>query len=121
MWSRVIYNTGNQLIQDISPDRNKYKKIFINPIAEGLYIDIRQLTNLYSSSETLHKEFKNFTKAEKSFWYNYAAEIPNKLKALSLFIRPFDDFCRTCIITDKEITTLVQMDHDKYCRELTSR
>jgi serine phosphatase RsbU (regulator of sigma subunit) len=121
MWSKVIYNKGNQLIHDISPGRNKYEKIFINPIAEGLYLDIRQLTNPNTSSETLHKEFKNLTKAEKSFWYNYAAEIPNKLRALNLFIRPFDDFCRTCIITDNEITTLVQMDHDKYCRELTSK
>jgi serine phosphatase RsbU (regulator of sigma subunit) len=121
MWSKVKYNRGNLLIQDISIGRNKYKKIFINQIAEGLYKDIQQLRNLITGSDTLNEEFKNLTKAEKSFWYDYAAEIPNKLRALSLFIRPFDDFCRTCIITDKEITTLVQMDQDKYCRELTSR
>ena len=40
------------------------------------------------------------------------SEIPDKFRALNLFIRPFEDFCRTCIITDNEIATLVQMDHD---------
>jgi serine phosphatase RsbU (regulator of sigma subunit) len=121
MWSKVIYNSDNQLIKDKSPDRIKYKKSFINQIAEGLYKDIRQLTDLITPSDTLNKEFINLTKAEKSFWYDYACEIPNKFKALSLFIRPFDDFCRTCIITDKEIATLVQMDHEWYSRELSSK
>jgi len=120
MWSKVIYNTDNQLIQDISPARIKYKKFFINRIAEGLYEDIQQLINLITYSNTPNKEFKNLTKVEKSFWYDYVAEIPNKFRALNLFIRPFEDFCRTCIITDKEIATLVQMDQDRYCRELTS-
>jgi serine phosphatase RsbU (regulator of sigma subunit) len=36
-------------------------------------------------------------------------------------VRPFKDFCRTCIITDKEITSLAQSDHDRYRKELTSK
>lgn len=119
MWLKVIYDPDNKLIHDVSSDRNKFKKLFINPIAEGLYNDIRQLDNLNTSSDTLNKEFKNLTKAEKSFWYDYAAEIPDKFRALSLFVRPFEDFCRTCIITDKEIATFVQMDNSRYYGELT--
>lgn len=119
MWSKVIYYTDNQLIQDLSINRNKFKKLFINPIAEGLYKDIQQFNNLITSSDTLNKEFKNLTKAEKSFWFDYAAEIPKKFRTLNLFIRPFEDFCRTCIITDNEIATLVQMDYSRYFGGLT--
>jgi len=121
MWSKVIYNTDNQLIKDKSPGRIKYNKFLINQIAEGLYKDNLQLNNLITSSDTLNKEFKNLTRAEKSFWYDYAAEIPNKLRTLNLFIRLYKDFCRTCIITDSEIAALIQMDHDRYWRELTSK
>ncbi len=64
------------------------------------------------------EEFKNLAESEKSFWYDIAARIPEKLKKLNLFIRPFEDFCRTCIITDKEIASLVQADLERYCREL---
>jgi hypothetical protein len=69
MWSKIIYNTDNQLIQDIVPERNKYKKIFIYPIAEGLFNDIQKFRKLIPFSNRLKKEFKNLPKAEKSFWY----------------------------------------------------
>ena len=121
MWSDIIYNADNQLIQDKSPDRNKHKKFFTNQIAEGLYIDIQKVINPLIYSDTLNKEFKNLTKTEKSFWHDYAGEIPDKFRTLNLFIRQFEGFCRTCIITDNEIATLVRMDYDKYCRELTSK
>jgi serine phosphatase RsbU (regulator of sigma subunit) len=102
MWSKIIYNTDNQSIQDIHPDRNWYKKFFINRIAEGLYNDIGQINDPVRPSDDHYQEFKDLSKTEKSFWYDYAGEIPNKFIALNLFIRPFEDFCRTCIITDKE-------------------
>jgi serine phosphatase RsbU (regulator of sigma subunit) len=121
MPSKVKNNPDNQFIHNKSRGRIKYSKIFINQIAEGLYIDIHQLLNTASSSEIPDKEFKNLTKAEKSFWYGYAAEIPDKFKALNLLVRPFEDFCRTCIITDNEIATLAQMDHDRYSGEITSK
>ena len=121
MWSKNIDNTDNQLIHDISHDRRKYKKFFINPVAEGLYKDIQQLNNLNIYSDTLNIDFKILTNAEKSFWYDYAAEIPRKFGELNLFMLPFEDFCRTCIITDSEITVLAQMDHDRYYREQASK
>ena len=44
MWSKTIYNTDNQLVQMYPTDQDKFKKFFINPIAEGLYKDMRQLS-----------------------------------------------------------------------------
>jgi serine phosphatase RsbU (regulator of sigma subunit) len=120
MWSKIIYNTDNQSIQDIHPDRNWYKKFFINRIAEGLYNDIGQINDPVRPSDDHYQEFKDLSKTEKSFWYDYAGEIPNKLIALNLFIRPFEDFCRTCIITDKEIADLVGIDTERYCKEKAS-
>jgi serine phosphatase RsbU (regulator of sigma subunit) len=120
MWSKIIYNTDNQSIQDIHPDRNWYKKFFINRIAEGLYNDIGQINDPVRPSDDHYQEFKDLSKTEKSFWYDYAGEIPNKFIALNLFIRPFEDFCRTCIITDKEIADLVGIDTERYCKEKAS-
>ncbi len=65
---------------------------------------------LISPPGTLKIEFKKLAKDEKSFWYDYAAEIPEKLRSLDLFIHPFDEFCRTCIITDNEVAELANMD-----------
>jgi serine phosphatase RsbU (regulator of sigma subunit) len=121
MWSQVIYNTNNQLIQDISPDQKKFRKFIINPVAEGLYNDIRQLSIQNAFSDTPFKQFKDLPKAEKSFWCGYSEEIPIKLKALNLFVRPFEGYCRTCIITENEISTLIQIDNDRYCREMSSK
>ncbi len=121
MWSKVIDNTDNPLIPDISHEQRKYWKSFIKPVGEGLYIDIHQSGSLNIYSDTQDIDFKILTKAEKSFWHNYAAEIPKKLGELNLFVRPFEDFCRTCIITDSEITILAQMDHERYFTEHTSK
>ena len=121
MWSKVIYNTGNQLSKDQPERQINYKKFFNNQIAEGLYQDMQLTMNLITNANTTDNKFIHLTKAEKSFWFDYVAEIPDKLRTLNLFVRPFGDFCRTCIITDQEITTLVQMDHDRFCSELSSK
>ena len=113
MWSKVIYGANNHLIHNISHDRNEVREFFIKPIAEGFFRDMLRIYNL-------NKDFKDLTKAEKSVWFDFASEVPNKLKELNLFIRPYEDFCRTCIITDNEISILVQMDNDRYFRVLTS-
>jgi len=39
---------------------------------------------------------------------------------LSLEIRPFGDFCRTCIITDEEIEILTRKDIIRHCKELSA-
>src|SRR5450759_3736613 len=112
MLSKDSFNTVNQLIQDIFPDKKGYKKLFINPVAENLYLDFRKSDFAIQFSETFSKDFRNLTKAEQSFWYDIAAELPDKFKTINLYIRHFEDFCRTCIITDNEVSALAQIDYN---------
>jgi serine phosphatase RsbU (regulator of sigma subunit) len=110
-----LKNTDNANIQlngDLFSDSGKFKKFFIIPIAENLYYSIKKSGTKAHYSDNINEDFKNLSKAEKSFWYEYASRIPEKLKTLDLFLRPFESFCRTCIITDKEISMLAQIDYN---------
>jgi len=109
MASENKYNSDNRLLKETIPDS---KKLFANLFAENLYKDIQKSGILTLLPGTLNNEFRNLKKDEKSFWYNYAAGVMDKLKSLNLFIRPFEDFCRTCIITDNEIAALAQLDFE---------
>jgi serine phosphatase RsbU (regulator of sigma subunit) len=112
MLSKSTYNSNNQLNPDLLSNSGKYKEFIIYPIAEYLYFNIRGSGLGVQDPVNIKENFKNLSKAEKSFWYDYASQIPDKLKTLDLFIQPFEGFCRTCIITDKEILTLAQIDND---------
>lgn len=68
----------NQIIQDRFSDKREYRKLFVYPVAESLYQDFQKSISSIPSSGPLNKEFKNLTKTEKSFWYNYVTEIPYK-------------------------------------------
>jgi serine phosphatase RsbU (regulator of sigma subunit) len=105
----IKYNSDNQLIQDTIPDS---EKLFINSFAEHLYRDIQTSGVASMLPDSFKIEYKNLKRAEKSFWYNYASGVKNKLKSLNLFIQPFEDFCRTCIITDNEIAELSRTDYE---------
>jgi serine phosphatase RsbU (regulator of sigma subunit) len=112
MLSRNLYDSDNQFFQDKFPNENDYMKLFVNPLAENLYQDFMKSGNVIQFSERFDKEFKNLTIDEQSFWFDLAAEIPGKFRTLNLFIRHFEDFCRTCIITDTEVKVLAQKDQD---------
>jgi len=99
-WSEVIYDPEHEFIQDISLNWIMYKKIFIDKIARNLYEDMRRARMLITIPFTFNKDFGKLTKDEKIVLYDYASEIPKKLKLLNIFIRPYKDFCGTCIITD---------------------
>lgn len=114
MWSDIIYNNDNLSVNNGLADRKKYKKFLTDPIAEGLYKDLRRSVDQILFSLASDKDFKDLTKAEKNFWLSYASEIPDKFRAINLFIRPFRDFCRTCLITDNEIATFVRFDLEKH-------
>lgn len=112
MFSKVENDRDSRLIKDIFPDREEYRNLFINPLAESLFTDIQKSDLPFLPQETLIKRFTDLSDVEKSFWLDYAGEIPEKLRKLNLFLRHFEDFCRTCIITDNEIMALSEMDHD---------
>jgi serine phosphatase RsbU (regulator of sigma subunit) len=105
-------NISEVRFRKLFPDRNKYRKLFINPVAEGLYNRIRNSDFLINPSDYSGKEFRELSQAEKSFWHGYAEAIPLKYSKMDLFIRPFENFCRTCIITDDEVVILATMDKD---------
>ncbi len=116
MWSEIIYKFDNLVIQNLHPGIKDLNKSFTEQIAVSLYKDIHQSTDPQSVNRIILNDFKKLPRAERSFWYDFAGQIPEKLKALNLFIRPFEDFCRTCIITDSEIDILARMDMERYNR-----
>lgn len=119
-WAEVIFNPDDDFTGKIDHLWKEYKKAFINNVAESLYSDLKRSEHLFSSPVDFGKEFSKLQPSEKSVWYEHASRIPLKLKSLNLFIRPYPDFCRTCIITDKEIEYLAGLDHDFYSRKLIS-
>jgi serine phosphatase RsbU (regulator of sigma subunit) len=104
------YKAEDQFRREFFPDRKQYKNRFINPLAENLHSSI--LRSGFSNHFNFNSEtkFASQSKTEKLFWYKYAEAIPEKYRTLRLNIRPFNDFCRTCIITDIEISKLAEAD-----------
>jgi serine phosphatase RsbU (regulator of sigma subunit) len=107
-------NSDNQFINDIFPDKEEYSKDFVYPLAENLYHNFRKQGSRSIVPESFNNAFHNLTKVEKSFWYGYASELPDKFRTLNLFLRPFKDYCRTCIVTDNEVSLLSEIDDEKY-------
>jgi serine phosphatase RsbU (regulator of sigma subunit) len=116
-WTDIIYNADSILIERISGNWIEFRKVFIDDVAKYLYEDMRRSRILITAPFTVNKDFGQLSSDEQRIWYDYASCIPEKLKSLNLFIRPFSDFCRTCIITDEEIEKLATIDHEHYFLE----
>jgi len=91
-------------------DRKTYKKLFINPVAENLFTCLDKVYAKPVSTKRIVNEFKSLSDPDKVLWYDYASAIIEKYDSLGLIIRPYEDFCSTCLITDEEITILVNED-----------
>jgi len=83
-------------------------------VAQSLYDDFIRIGRLSSTGSPLSGKFADSGEAGKRIWVDYASGIPEKYNSLGLFFRPYSDFCRTCIITEEEITTLVEMDLESF-------
>lgn len=119
-WEDVIFDPDEDLQKEIMSDFTVYQKEIIEKASENLYDDLKRSSGYFNSPYNFDREFRGLTKEEKSVWDGYASEIPGKLKLLNLFIRPFRDFCRTCIITNDEIEKLARRDHDRLNKRLLS-
>lgn len=100
MWSDILYKDNNHFIQDLPV--NKDPENLTNLIAEGLSSSIL--------STISHKGL--------AFWNEYSTAIPEKFLKLNFLIRPFENFCRTCIITDEEIELFVRLDLERFGNEV---
>ena len=109
-WTEVILDPEDEIIPALSVNWPVYKEIFIEKMAGYLYEDIRR------SGVFVTSPFNSLAEDEKSIWFDYVSELPGKLKSLNLFIRPYKDFYRTCIITDNEIEKLAGRDNERYFR-----
>ena len=119
-WLSVTYCPDTILIQDISSNWPAYKRTFIDQIAKYLYRDIQRTQHLFTSPYTFKKEFYKLPEEEKLPWYDFASDIPGKLKSLSLYIRAYKDFCRTCLIPYMDLETLARHDYNNYCQKQKS-
>ncbi len=86
----------------------------VKAVANSLADDFRRISRLSGSASSLLQKFAYSGKKDKQFWIDYAAGIPEKFVAPGLLLRPFRDFCRTCIITEDEIAAFVAVDLDRF-------
>ncbi|MCU0377931.1 MAG: SpoIIE family protein phosphatase [Bacteroidales bacterium] len=114
MWPGNIYDPSERLIKEKEGDDYEYLADFVNPVADGLAREAAHLLRQAVLSQTPGKKSTSFKKAEKSFWQEYAFFVQEKLKSLNLYLRHYEGFCRTCIITESEITSMVKMDLDRF-------
>ncbi len=110
LWCEIIYNPDQSEIQDLYANWEKHRKIFIDRIAGYLYNDIQRTRHLFSSPYSFKKEFDKLSEEEKSDWFTFALNIPLKLRSLYLRIRPYREFCRTCLIPYAEIVKMARLD-----------
>lgn len=113
-WAEVLYDPDPGSKEELALNWPAYKKILIEEIAENLYEDMKRSGITVMIPFDFDTEFGKLKKDERIFWYDFASRIPWKLKYLGLFIRPYKEFCRTCIITDGEIEKLASSDTTTY-------
>src|SRR4030042_2259602 len=116
-WTESISDSNSEMARELSANPNKYIEQFIFQNAGSLYKDMGKMSELFVSPYSFGKEFNMLTEDERMAWYDFAADIPYKLASIHVLIRPFKDFCRTCIITEGEVENLVRIDHKRYCNE----
>jgi len=110
MWHGNVYGTDNHLVNPDSPDPVHYDETFTDQVSKRLYSHIRKRSDLFAHPESFQRDFGKLSKSEKQFWHDYASAIPGKLSSVNLGLRRYEDYCRTCIITDDEIASLVRSD-----------
>ena len=111
-WISVLYNPEGELLREITSDWTKYRTIFIEQTAENIYNDILRTQHLFTSPVNLYRDFNSLTKEEKSPWHDFTSAIPMKLRSLGLFIRPYKEFCRTCLIPHDNLERFAEKDYE---------
>lgn len=111
-WTSVLFKPEVELLREITSDWTKYRTIFIEQTAENLYKDIGRTQDLFTSPVNPDRGFSSLTKEEKSPWYDFTSAIPSKLRSLGLFLRPYKEFCRTCLIPYDNLERFAEKDYE---------
>ncbi len=110
MWEKIFYSDKTASNRETPSLDSNIERILTETIITGLIKDISQFHNLLHLGKSTESESEIPGEPFRKFWVDYVSGIPEKLKDLGLFIRPYKDFCRTCIITENEIESLVRSD-----------
>lgn len=94
-----------------------FRKCLVGPVAESLYDDLRRISRFAPAGCVLRKRFSDLNDKERQFWIDYASGIPEKFISLGLFMRPYGEYCRTCIITAEEMSAIISSDLTKQTDE----
>lgn len=94
-----------------------FRKSLAAPVARSLYEDIRRQSRFTAAGCRLRTKYDNLRENQRRFWIDYASGIPEKLLLSGLLIRPYDDYCRTCIITGEEMDAFVSADLENQAGE----
>ncbi len=120
VWTEIFYKPESRFIKEFRSGWETNKKILIGQSAGLIYKELRQSKGLFVSPYPLKKDFKNLSEEEKSDWYDFVSAIPVKLKSMNLYLRPYKEFCRTCLIPYSDIETLAKSDHERFLVKHTS-
>jgi serine phosphatase RsbU (regulator of sigma subunit) len=105
-WSDVLLN----------PDQDAPGSGFKEQLARFFYTDIQRTQHLFITTFTFKKDFDRLAEEEKSAWYGFVDEIPEKLISINLRIRRYHDFCRTCLIPYSDLENLARYDYTFFSR-----
>jgi len=110
-WIAVVLNPDRDFIERLISEWSSFRKMLIVDAAESIYEGLRDQGQLFITPFSLEKPFSLLSEEETDFWTSVTSSIPGKLKSLGLYIRPFNSFCRTCILTGNEIEKLAAADY----------
>ena len=117
MWPGNIYDSPERATREKQVDDRKYLEDFVKPVAEGLAREVRKGASQPPGSSPEVKKSHSPTDNERKFWHQYAYSVQDKLKPLNLYLRLYQGFCRTCIITENEIAAMVKTDLDMFAEK----
>jgi serine phosphatase RsbU (regulator of sigma subunit) len=110
-WIGIILDPNPDFVTSLNSGWKTYRKKLVSDVAEAVYEGLRDQKSSISAPFSIERPFGKLSVKEKRFWFSFATSVPGKLKSLNLCIRPFSDFCRTCIITENEIERLAASDY----------
>ena len=116
-WTGVILNPGREITEMMDTGWKSLRKKLIIDAAGSVYEGIRDQKAVLAPPIDVENPFDKLTAKEKKFWFSFASSVPDKLKTLDLYLRPFANFCRTCILTGNEIEKLAISDYDSFVND----